>query len=121
MAEFFIVDVFTDKKFSGNPLAVVLDPGEYKANQMQAIAREFNFSETTFAQIQSKGGTFPVRIFTPIRDPVRGSPNTWYGVGLARTDGTWRTGHPSSGSGTGLCRLRTRQWMRNRMDAAPTA
>jgi len=75
MAEFFIVDVFTDKKFSGNPLAVVLDSGEYAANQMQAIARQFNFSETTFAQIQSKGGTFPVRIFTPTQEiPFAGHP-----------------------------------------------
>ncbi len=42
------VDVFTDRAFGGNPLAVVLDAGGLSTAQMQAIATEFNYSETTF-------------------------------------------------------------------------
>jgi trans-2,3-dihydro-3-hydroxyanthranilate isomerase len=40
------VDVFTDRPFGGNPLAVVLDAGGLSTAQMQAIASEFNYSET---------------------------------------------------------------------------
>ena len=43
-----VVDVFTDRAFAGNPLAVVLDGDDLSAEQMQSIAREFNLSETTF-------------------------------------------------------------------------
>jgi len=42
------VDVFTDRAFGGNPLAVVLDTGGLSTAQMQAMAIEFNYSETTF-------------------------------------------------------------------------
>ena len=42
------VDVFTERALAGNPLAVVLDPQDLTAEQMQAIARETNLSETTF-------------------------------------------------------------------------
>jgi trans-2,3-dihydro-3-hydroxyanthranilate isomerase len=75
MADFFLVDVFTDRKFTGNPLAVVIDSGEYTADQMQSIAREFNFSETTFAQTTTDDRAFPVRIFTPTQEiPFAGHP-----------------------------------------------
>ena len=47
--EFVTVDVFTDRAFGGNPLAVLPDARGLDAAQMQAIAREFNYSETTFA------------------------------------------------------------------------
>ena len=42
------VDVFTDRMFGGNPVAVVLDADGLSASQMQAVAVEFNYSETTF-------------------------------------------------------------------------
>jgi trans-2,3-dihydro-3-hydroxyanthranilate isomerase len=42
------IDVFTNRIFSGNPVAVVLDANDLSATQMQAIATEFNYSETTF-------------------------------------------------------------------------
>src|SRR6266481_2128201 len=45
---YITVDVFTDRAFGGNPLAVVLDAGKLSTAQMQAIATEFNYSETTF-------------------------------------------------------------------------
>ena len=46
--EFVTVDVFTDRRFGGNPLAVFLDARGLTAQQMQALAMEFNLSETTF-------------------------------------------------------------------------
>jgi hypothetical protein len=45
---YITVDVFTDRAFGGNPLAVVLDAGGLSTAQMQAIVSEFNYSETTF-------------------------------------------------------------------------
>ncbi len=45
---YITVDVFTDRAFGGNQLAVVLDAGGLSTKQMQAIATEFNYSETTF-------------------------------------------------------------------------
>ena len=45
---YITVDVFTDRAFGGNQLAVVLDAGGLTTQQMQAIATEFNYSETTF-------------------------------------------------------------------------
>src|SRR5471032_2597128 len=45
---YITVDVFTDRAFGGNPLAVVLDAGGLSTAQMQAIATEFNYAETTF-------------------------------------------------------------------------
>ena len=45
---YITVDVFTDRAFGGNPLAVVLDAEGLSTEQMQAIATEFNYSETTF-------------------------------------------------------------------------
>lgn len=48
MRRFAILDVFTDKAFAGNPLAVVIDGEGLDDARMRAIAREFNFSETVF-------------------------------------------------------------------------
>ena len=50
---YITVDVFTDRAFGGNPLAVVLDAEGLSTAQMQAIATEFNYSETTFVLPQS--------------------------------------------------------------------
>lgn len=71
-----IVDVFTDRPFGGNPLAVVLEADRLSSAEMQSIAREFNLSETVFVlKAQSPGHTARVRIFTPSREiPFAGHP-----------------------------------------------
>jgi Phenazine biosynthesis-like protein len=58
--EFVTVDVFTDRQFGGNPLAVVADGTELSTPQMQAIATEFNLAETTFV-LPQKGLRTPRR------------------------------------------------------------
>src|SRR3982074_3635524 len=71
------VDVFTDRAFGGNPLAVVLDAGGLSTAQMQAIALEFNYSETTFVlPPQDPANDAQVRIFTVRYEiPFAGHPN----------------------------------------------
>lgn len=65
----YIVDVFTDQPLSGNPLAVVVCEPEISESEMQKIAAEMNFSETTFVspQLQDNGG-YNIRIYTPSRE-----------------------------------------------------
>ena len=72
-----VVDVFTDHAFAGNPLAVVLDADDLTTEQMQAIAREFNLSETTFPVAPSSpDATYRLRIFTPSTElPFAGHPS----------------------------------------------
>jgi trans-2,3-dihydro-3-hydroxyanthranilate isomerase len=74
---FVTVDVFTDRKFGGNPLAVIPDGHALTGAQMQAIAGEFNLAETTFAlPPQEPSHTAQVRIFTPRAElPFAGHPN----------------------------------------------
>jgi trans-2,3-dihydro-3-hydroxyanthranilate isomerase len=74
---YITVDVFTDRAFGGNPLAVVLDAGSLSTAQMQAIAREFNFSETTFVlPPRDPANDAQVRIFKVNRElPFAGHPN----------------------------------------------
>jgi len=74
---FVTVDVFTDRKFGGNPLAVVPDATALTGTQMQAIAGEFNLAETTFVlPPQDRAHTAQVRIFTPRAElPFAGHPN----------------------------------------------
>jgi trans-2,3-dihydro-3-hydroxyanthranilate isomerase len=77
---FHLVDVFAESPYGGNELAVVRDAGRLSANEMQKIAREFNFSETTFIVSRENSGAkaallFKVRIFTPMRElPFAGHP-----------------------------------------------
>lgn len=74
--EFFTCDVFTRRRFGGNPLAVVPDASGLSTGQMQDIAREFNYSETTFVLPSERGLDRKVRIFTPAREvPFAGHPN----------------------------------------------
>lgn len=71
-----ILNVFTNngEKLSGNPLAVVEDGSGLDATQMQALARQFNLSETTFI-LPSKRAAALVRIFTPAYEmPFAGHP-----------------------------------------------
>jgi trans-2,3-dihydro-3-hydroxyanthranilate isomerase len=71
------VDVFTDRAYGGNPLGVVLDAGGLSTEQMQAVAREFNYSETTFVLPPADPAhDAQVRIFTVNREiPFAGHPN----------------------------------------------
>ena len=75
---YITVDVFTDRAFGGNPLAVVLDAGALSTAQMQAIASEFNYSETTFVlPPRDAANDAQVRIFTVriSEIPFAGHPN----------------------------------------------
>jgi trans-2,3-dihydro-3-hydroxyanthranilate isomerase len=74
---YITVDVFTDRAFGGNPLAVVLDAGGLSTAQMQSIAIEFNYSETTFVlPPRDAANDAQVRIFTPTSEiPFAGHPN----------------------------------------------
>ncbi|HEY3784693.1 MAG TPA: PhzF family phenazine biosynthesis protein [Steroidobacteraceae bacterium] len=80
------VDVFTTRVFGGNPLAVVLDAQHLATSQMQAIATEFNYSETTFVVApRDRAHTAQVRIFTARTEvPFAGHPNIGTAVVLAR-------------------------------------
>ncbi|MGD0477172.1 MAG: PhzF family phenazine biosynthesis protein [Nitrososphaerales archaeon] len=77
---FHLVDVFAESPYGGNELAVVRGASRLSTDEMQKIAREFNFSETTFITTSENPGTkaarlFKVRIFTPTRElPFAGHP-----------------------------------------------
>lgn len=77
---FYLVDVFTDRAFSGNPLAVFPDAEGLSAETMQNIAAELNFSETAFVLDSDRGALRRLRIFTPRQElPLAGHPvvGTW--------------------------------------------
>lgn len=87
--KFYTLDVFTDQRFGGNPLAVVLDAGGLDDGQMQRIAREFNLSETVFVQASERPAhSAKMRIFTPRNE-----------IAFA--------GHPTIGTATLLAELNT--------------
>ncbi|HEY4168431.1 MAG TPA: PhzF family phenazine biosynthesis protein [Reyranella sp.] len=83
---FQTVDVFTDRKFGGNPLAVIPDAQGLSTGQMQSIAAEFNLAETTFVlPPKDPKNTAHVRIFTPKSEmPFAGHPNIGTAFVLAR-------------------------------------
>src|SRR6202035_52989 len=78
----YTVDVFTTKRFAGNPLAVVTDGDGLSTAKMQAIAREMNLSETVFIQRPTNNRALArLRIFTTTRElPLAGHPviGTWF-------------------------------------------
>jgi trans-2,3-dihydro-3-hydroxyanthranilate isomerase len=84
--EFVTVNVFTGDRFGGNPLAVLPDARGLTSAQMQAIARDFNLSETTFVlPPDNPMHDAKVRIFTPTHEmPFAGHPNVGTGFVLAR-------------------------------------
>ncbi len=86
---FATLDVFTDTRFAGNPLAVVLDAEGLDAETMQTIAREFNLSETVFVFPPADADTrASLRIFTPATElPFAGHPTVGTAVLLAGIDG----------------------------------
>ncbi|WP_309119186.1 PhzF family phenazine biosynthesis protein [Paenibacillus sp.] len=73
---YYIVDVFAESKYAGNQLAVFLDADGLTSEEMQRIAKEVNFSETTFvANAPEADGSYRVRIFTPESElPFAGHP-----------------------------------------------
>lgn len=91
---FYTADVFTDRIFGGNPLAVVPDAEGLSATQMQRIAREFNLSETTFVLPPSDSQhTRRLRIFTPATElPFAGHPTIGTAHVLASTGELQLTG-----------------------------
>ncbi len=98
-----IVDVFTDRPFAGNPLAVVFGADGLARDQMQALAREFHLSETVFVLPPTvEGATYRARIFTPEEElPFAGHPS----VGVAVTQmrrGLFRPGVVLQECGAGV-------------------
>tara|TARA_R110002020_G_scaffold410770_4_gene620434 strand:+ start:1231 stop:2151 length:921 start_codon:yes stop_codon:yes gene_type:complete len=85
MTDYAIYDVFTGTALEGNPLAVVFDADHLDGARMQAIAREFNLSETVFAlKPESPGHTARLRIFTTVRElPFAGHPTVGAAIALA--------------------------------------
>jgi trans-2,3-dihydro-3-hydroxyanthranilate isomerase len=78
---FTLVDVFTSRPFGGNQLAVFTDAAALSTSEMQELAHEMNFSESTFVMPRESSGARRVRIFTPtVEVPMAGHPTvgtTW--------------------------------------------
>jgi len=73
--QFHTVDVFAQEQYAGNQLAVVTDAAGLATGEMQAIAAEFGYSETTFVTGPPADGAWPVHIFTPAEEvPFAGHP-----------------------------------------------
>jgi trans-2,3-dihydro-3-hydroxyanthranilate isomerase len=105
---FHTLDVFTDRPFTGNPLAVFTDPaGPLLTDaQMQAIAREMNLSETVFVRPPEAGGLAKLRIFTPGAElPFAGHPTIGTAILLAQL-GVAPTPEPDGGLGAEELRSR---------------
>ena len=110
MLRYEVVDVFTDQPFTGNPLAVVLDADELSGAQMQAMAREFQLSETAFVvsptpEDREGGADYRLRVFTPtVELPFAGHPSigaAWVLASLGRLG----TGTVVQACGAGLMPL----------------
>src|SRR6185437_15109900 len=86
---YFTLDVFTDRRFAGNPLAVVLEADGLDTEAMQAVANEFNLAETVFVlPPEESKHRASCRIFTPKRElPFAGHPTVGTAVLLAARDG----------------------------------
>jgi trans-2,3-dihydro-3-hydroxyanthranilate isomerase len=99
--EFVTVDVFTSETFGGNPLAVFFAAEHLRDQQMQQIAREMNYSETTFVLPPvDAANTANIRIFTPVNElPFAGHPNVGTSYVLAN--------YPSAVPATGTVESKT--------------
>jgi trans-2,3-dihydro-3-hydroxyanthranilate isomerase len=86
---FVTLDVFTHRRFAGNPLAIVLDAEDLDDGVMQSIAREFNLAETVFVQPpRNQENRARLRFFTPVVEmPFAGHPTIGTAVLLNRIDG----------------------------------
>src|SRR5919202_725630 len=83
---FYIVDVFAEQKYAGNQLAVVREAEDLSDTEMQSIAAEINYSETTFIlSEEERNGGYDVRIFTPKEEvPFAGHPTLGTAYVIAR-------------------------------------
>ncbi|TYB39161.1 PhzF family phenazine biosynthesis protein [Micromonospora sp. AP08] len=101
-----IVDVFTDRPFAGNPLAVVFGAEGLATEQMQALAVEFNLSETVFVLPPTQvGATYRARIFTPAEElPFAGHPSVGAAVTASRR-GLFDVGRVTQECGAGVLPL----------------
>lgn len=115
LLRYHTVDVFTRLRFGGNPLAVVLDADALTTEQMQAIAREFNYSESSFVLRPSDSNhTARVRIFTPtVEVPFAGHPNVGTAFILASAG--------VAGMGTSLSSKKKPAWFGRSSRAAANA
>lgn len=89
--DYQIVDVFTDRAFAGNPLAVVFGAQQLNTEQLLSIAREFNLSETVFVlpPTDPAAATYRARIFTPrVELPFAGHPSV--GAAVVQAGGPGR-------------------------------
>lgn len=95
---FITADVFTDRPFGGNPLAVLPDATGLSTDQMQRLAREFNLSETVFVlPADDPDHDQQVRIFVPTREiPFAGHPTIGTAIILANLGAFDRTGEQIS-------------------------
>ena len=124
---FLTCDVFTERRFGGNQLAVLPDAEGLDAGQMQAIAAEFNYSETTFVLPPTDPAHLArVRIFTPrFEMPFAGHPDGRHGAGPGLAGpgaGRWRVragGAGRSGAGSPRGRAGTRLIAEFAAPAAP--
>ncbi|MBL7254712.1 PhzF family phenazine biosynthesis protein [Paractinoplanes lichenicola] len=98
-----IVDVFTDRPFAGNPLAVVYDATDLATDQMYTLAREFNLAETVFVlPPTAPTATYRARIFTPEGElPFAGHPTVGAAVTSMRR-GLFSPGQVVQECGAGL-------------------
>jgi trans-2,3-dihydro-3-hydroxyanthranilate isomerase len=95
MLPYHVLDVFTEERYGGNPLAVVLGGDELDSARMQTIAREFNLSETVFVlKPEQPAHTARVRIFTPASEvPFAGHPTVGTAALLATLQAAEPAGH----------------------------
>src|SRR5438552_10524357 len=96
--DYITIDVFTDRPFGGNPLAVVTDARGLSTEQMQALAAEFNYSESTFVLPPDEPThTARVRIFNRTSEmPFAGHPNVGTAYVIALLDERNGRGVPPS-------------------------
>ena len=99
MTDFLVYDVFTDRPFGGNPLAVIPDATAVPEDRLQSIAREFNFSETSFVYpTEHPDHDARVRIFTPTMEipfaghPIVGTALALHALGRVRESLTFELG-----------------------------
>jgi trans-2,3-dihydro-3-hydroxyanthranilate isomerase len=127
---FALVDVFSDRPFGGNQLAVFPDAEGIGEQTMQQLAREFNFSETTFVlPPRDPSRSFHVRIFTPNQElPFAGHPTVGTAAVLARSGPARQTFIFEEGVGPvtvtvegGMIRLHLQDPVCERTDEAPPA
>ncbi|WP_250027925.1 PhzF family phenazine biosynthesis protein [Paractinoplanes maris] len=105
-----IVDVFTDRPFAGNPLAVVYGATELATDQMHTLAREFNLAETVFVLPPTDpAATYRARIFTPEAElPFAGHPSVGAAVTSMRR-GLFPPGEVVQECGAGLLPITVRE------------